>query len=66
MVFPGPFFHEFVTTLPDADRVLSALEQKGILGGLPVKDGVLWCVTEYCTKADLDEAVAVIKEAYGK
>ena len=66
MVFPGPFFHEFLTTLPDADRVLSALEQKGILGGLPVKDGVLWCVTEYCTKADLDEAVAVIKEAYGK
>ncbi len=66
MVFPGPFFHEFVTTLPDADRILSALERKGILGGLPVKDGVLWCVTEYCTKADLDEAVAVIKEAYGK
>ena len=66
MVFPGPFFHEFLTTLPDADRILSALERKGILGGLPVKDGVLWCVTEYCTKADLDEAVAVIKEAYGK
>ena len=66
MVFPGPFFHEFLTTLPDANRILSALERKGILGGLPVKDGVLWCVTEYCTKADLDEAVAVIKEAYGK
>ncbi|MBU5434334.1 aminomethyl-transferring glycine dehydrogenase subunit GcvPA [Pseudoflavonifractor sp. MSJ-37] len=66
LVHPGEFFHEFVTTLPEADRVLCFLEQKGILGGLPVKEGVLWCVTEYCTKADLDEAVAVIKEAYGK
>ena len=66
LVFPGEFFHEFVTTLPDTYRVLCALEKKGILGGLRLREGVLWCVTEYCTKADLDEAVAVIKEAYGK
>ncbi|NCE64174.1 aminomethyl-transferring glycine dehydrogenase subunit GcvPA [Pseudoflavonifractor sp. 524-17] len=66
LVHSGEFFHEFVTTLPDSYRVLNALELKGILGGLPVKDGVLWCVTEFCTKADLDEAVAIIKEAYGK
>ena len=66
LVHKGEFFHEFVTTLPDAGRVLDILEVNGILGGLPVKDGVLWCVTEFCTKADLDEAVAIIKEAYGK
>ena len=63
--FPGPFFHEFVTELPRAPQVLAALEAKGILGGLPVEGGLLWCVTEKCSRSELDEAVAIVKEVLG-
>ena len=61
-VYNGPFFHEFVTSLPRRDEVLSALEREGILGGLPVEGGVLWCVTEKVPKSELDRAVAIVKE----
>ncbi len=62
----GDFFCEFVTELPVApERVLRALEEKGILGGLPVEDGILWCVTETCSREQLEEAVAVIGEVCG-
>ena len=61
-VHNGPFFHEFVTSLPRRDEVLSALEREGILGGLPVEGGVLWCVTEKVPKSELDRAVAIVKE----
>ena len=64
-VHSGPFFHEFVTTLPKADLVLKALEDAGILGGLPVEGGVLWCATEKVSKAELDRAVAIVKEVLG-
>ena len=62
MAFDGPYFHEFVTTMPKADQVLSALENAGILGGLQTEKGVLWCATEMVTKAELDRAVAIVKE----
>jgi glycine dehydrogenase subunit 1 len=62
LVYGGEFFHEFVTTLPKQDEVLAALAKEGILGGLPVKEGVLWCVTEKATKEALDKAVAIVKE----
>ncbi len=65
-VYGGEFFHEFVTTLPRRDEVLTALEQAGILGGLPVEGGVLWCATEKVSKAQLDRAVAVVKEVLAK
>ena len=60
----GEFFHEFVTkTDKDVDAVMKALEEKGILGGLPLGDGrILWCCTEMNSKADIDEAVAIVKE----
>ncbi len=61
-VHNGSFFHEFVTSLPKRDEVLSALEREGILGGLPVEGGVLWCVTEKVPKSELDRAVAIVKE----
>ena len=37
LVYPtAPFFHEFLTQAPaNTDKVLKALEEKGILGGLP-------------------------------
>ena len=61
-VHTGEYFHEFVTRCEDPEKVLKALDENGILGGLPVKDGILWCVTELVSKEELDRAVAVIKE----
>jgi glycine dehydrogenase subunit 1 len=66
LVYTGDFFHEFVTTLPRQDEVLSALEKAGILGGLPIEGGVLWCATEKAAKADLDRAIAIVKEVLAK
>ena len=59
----GAWFHEFMTMLPvPVESVLDALAAADILGGLPVADGILWCVTEVVTKEQLDKAAAVIKE----
>ena len=63
MLYSGEYFHEFVTTLPNAEKVFSSLEANGILGGLPVEGGVLWCATEKVSKCELDRAVAIVKEA---
>ncbi len=60
--FNGAYFHEFVTVMPKADEVLAALEKADILGGLPIAEGILWCATEKATKAELDKAVAIVKE----
>lgn len=60
--YDAPFFHEFVTELPKAEAVLAALEKEGILGGLPIAEGVLWCVTEKVSKQELDRTVAIVKE----
>ena len=62
MKFNGAFFHEFVTVMPKAEEVLAALQAKGVLGGLIVDGGVLWCATEKVSKAQLDEAVSIVKE----
>lgn len=66
--FSGEFFHEFVTDLPvDTEKLLSKLEEHGILGGLPVGDrGILWCATELNTREEMDFAAAIVKEACGK
>ncbi len=60
--FSGGFFHEFVTVIPKADEVLSALESNGILGGLNIDGDILWCATEKVSKAELDKAVSIVKE----
>ncbi len=62
LVFKGDYFHEFVTTLPKADQVLKALEDNGILGGLKIEEGVLWCATEKVSREELDRTVAIVKE----
>lgn len=64
--YKGEFFHEFVTTGPKADDILAALEKAGILGGLPLEDGILWCATEKVSKAELDRAVSIVKEVCGR
>ena len=62
-----PFFHEFITDSPmDPDALCDALAERGILGGLPVDGGVLWCCTELNGKADIDGLVSVIKEVCGR
>ncbi len=66
LVYTGDFFHEFVTTLPKCDEVLAALEQNGILGGLPVEGGVLWCATEKVSREQLDKTVEIVKEVLAK
>ena len=65
LVYGGEFWNEFVTTCPDADKLLAALEEKGILGGLRIADDrILWCCTELNTKEDIDEVVAIAKEVF--
>lgn len=61
-VYPGYFFHEFLLSMPEKEKILSALEKEGILGGLPVEKGVLWCVTEKVPKEELDKTVRIVKE----
>lgn len=65
LVYDVPFFHEFVTKAP-SDEAMQRLEKQGILPGLPVADGILWCCTELNTKAQIDEVVSIIKEVSGK
>ena len=58
-----PFFDEFLTTCPvDAETLVDALAERGILAGLPTHDGILWCATELNTRADIDRAVRAVKE----
>ena len=61
--YSGTFFHEFVTDQKDYDKLLSALEQQGILGGYPLADGgILWCATEKNTKEEMDRVVEIIRK----
>lgn len=67
MVYDGPYFNEFMTTLPvDAARIEKALHTVGILSGLPVDGGMLWCVTEKATKEALDLTVQTVRGAVSK
>lgn len=62
-VHNGEFFHEFVTTSPvPAETLMKHLEDHGILGGLPVEEGILWCATEMNRKQDMDRLIEVMKE----
>ena len=62
MKYTAAYFNEFVVEMPKADEALRALEDAGILGGLPVEGGVLWCATEKVAKSELDRAIAIVKE----
>ena len=65
--YAGEFYQEFVTVQPKRCEILKALEENGILGGLPLgEDEILWCATEKVTKAELDRAVAIVKEVLAK
>lgn len=67
LIFKGQFFNEFVTKCPvNVDKVMSELENEGILGGYPLtgelEGCILWCVTEMNSKAEIDKLCKVIKE----
>ncbi len=66
--YEGEYFHEFVTVCgpEQGQAILDALAQKGILGGLPVDGGLLWCVTEMVSRAKLDETAAIVKEVLAR
>ena len=64
--YDGDFFHEFVTDMPKTEEVLAALSEAGILGGLPVNGGILWCATEKVTKDAMDKTAAIVKEVLAK
>ena len=57
------FFHEFLVDSPvDPTLLESHLAQKGILSGLTVDNGILFCTTELNTKKDIDYLVSCIRE----
>lgn len=64
MAFDKPFFNEFAvrTTVP-ACKVLDALANEGILGGVRVADNMLIvCVTEQRTKEEIDKFVETVNK----
>ncbi len=59
----APFFNEFLTACPaEPERILAALEEKDILGGLPVEGGILWCATEKNTREQMDLLIETVRE----
>jgi glycine dehydrogenase subunit 1 len=63
LIYSGVFFNEFVTGCPvPPEKLENALLQRGILSGLPVGEGMLWCVTEKHSKQVIDMVIEVIKE----
>ena len=63
LVYNNEFFNEFITKCPmDSYKLMEKLEESGILGGLPVDGGILWCVTEMNTKEDIDRLCTILRE----
>ncbi|MDR0706622.1 MAG: aminomethyl-transferring glycine dehydrogenase subunit GcvPA [Treponema sp.] len=69
--YTGNFFHEFATACPDVAKTLAVLEKEGVLGGLPLSEalpnesGVLWCVTEMNSKAEIDALCDMLQSVKG-
>jgi glycine dehydrogenase subunit 1 len=68
--FDQPFLKEFaVRTTLDIEKLQSKLIEKGVLGGVALgrykkgmEDGLLFCVTEKRSKAQIDQLITIIKE----
>ena len=62
-IHEGEFFHEFATNCPcDATLLEAELAKRGILSGLPVEGGMLWCCTELNSKEEIDQLIEAIQE----
>jgi glycine dehydrogenase subunit 1 len=66
--FSGPYFNEFVVEAKDPEQINRGLEQKKIIGGLPLgrfypelKDTMLLCATEMSRRPQMDQ----VAEAFG-
>jgi len=62
--FSGPFFNEFVTTVKSPEAINRSLQEKKIIGGLPLgrfypelNDAMLLCATEMSRREDMDRLV---------
>jgi len=63
LVSDKEFFNEFLMTCPvNPNTLIKKLSLRGILGGLPVGDNILWCCTEMNTKQEMDQLVNTIRE----
>ncbi|HEY82895.1 MAG TPA: aminomethyl-transferring glycine dehydrogenase subunit GcvPA [Dehalococcoidia bacterium] len=67
LVFPQPFFKEFVVRCPVAPQQINqALFEEKIIGGLDIShlvdNGMLFCVTEVNTKGEIDRLVKFLGE----
>ncbi|HEX5940594.1 MAG TPA: glycine dehydrogenase, partial [Dehalococcoidia bacterium] len=65
VAFAQPFFHEFVISCPrPVGKLLEDLEGEGIIAGLDVSEcvpnGLLVCVTEMNSKAEIDRLVGAL------
>ena len=57
------FFNEFLTDCPVDPAILQGrLDEEGILGGLSIDGGILWCCTEKNTKASIDRLTEILRE----
>ena len=66
-IHQGEFFNEFMTGCPmEAETFEKKMVDRGILCGLPVRGGLIWCVTEKAGKEKLDQALKAIREVCGK
>ena len=59
----GEYFHEFVTKCGDPAKVLKALDENGILGGLPVEGG--GCASPTAMSAPQAAGVSITARAMG-
>lgn len=63
LVYSGEFFNEFVTKTPvDQDLLVEKLAEYGVLAGLPIEQGILWCVTELNSKEEMDKLLQILQE----
>ncbi len=62
-MFASPFFNEVALTCPiDPVELEGRLAEHGVLSGLPIEGGMLWCATEMNSKEQIDALVALVKE----
>lgn len=61
-VYEGEYFNEFITSCDKKEELLMHLEKNGVLGGLPVEEGILWCTTEMNTKEEMDRLIELAGE----
>jgi len=67
--FTGPFFNEFVATAKSPEAINRSLQEKKIIGGLPLgrfypelNDAMLLCATEMSRRQDMDKVAQAVSQ----